>query len=92
MQLLLKLHTGGVECPSNAIMWLCQTFIASVLKEIRGNKVKSPPTNAPICDRKRTGKCSFTKAARVEAPFIKLEEGVGGTQHGQKVVSGRRIT
>lgn len=47
MQLLLKLHTGGVECPSNANVWLCQTFIASVLKEIRGNKVKSPPTNAP---------------------------------------------
>lgn len=28
--------------------------------------------------RKRTGKCSFTKAARVKFLFIKLEEGEGG--------------
>lgn len=32
-----------------------------------------------MTDRKRTGKCSFTKAARVEKfLFIKLEEGEEG--------------
>lgn len=70
------------------------TLTPSVLKEIWESKVKSSPTNVPIClIGKELGNASFTKVARVEVPLHQnVEEGRGGgggsTQNGQRIFSG----